>query len=237
MQPTDLMTRSAPAQHIERLMQVWSPKGKQVLDVGCGDGSFMKELSTHGAACFGLEVTSAALRQARANGLPEDRLIKGDGATLPFRDETFDAVVFVYSLHHVPSGHRTALLAEAGRILRPGGLLSVFEPRPYGAMTEVIKPIEDETAVRTQTQNMLEKGVNGFIEVKQEEYNLCRRIESVEALIARVVAADPKRATRAKNPAIVAQVVSTFGDLAQRLPDGHYELTQPTLHMSFERRR
>jgi len=52
------------------------------------------------------------------------RVVRGDGAALPFRDGCFDAAAVLTMLHHVPSaGLQDRVLAEVGRCLRPGGLL------------------------------------------------------------------------------------------------------------------
>jgi SAM-dependent methyltransferase len=52
------------------------------------------------------------------------RVVRGDGAALPFRDRSFEAAAVFTMLHHVPSvALQDRLLAEVCRCLRPGGLL------------------------------------------------------------------------------------------------------------------
>jgi demethylmenaquinone methyltransferase/2-methoxy-6-polyprenyl-1,4-benzoquinol methylase len=54
--------------------------------------------------------------------------IQGDAGRFPVRSERFDAVVVLDALHHLPD--RAAALAEASRVLRPGGVLVVREFDP-----------------------------------------------------------------------------------------------------------
>ena len=54
----------------------------------------------------------------------------GDGAALPFPDESFDTVVCFTMLHHVPSPEQQdQLFAEAARVLRPGGVFAGLDSR------------------------------------------------------------------------------------------------------------
>ena len=88
----------------------------RLLDVGCGRGDLRLVLEERGwrGEYVGLDV--------RRTGD-----IMGDAQMLPFRGESFDAVVFIESLEHVPDYYRA--LEEARRVLRGGGLLFVQTPR------------------------------------------------------------------------------------------------------------
>jgi SAM-dependent methyltransferase len=56
------------------------------------------------------------------------RVVHGDGAAMPFADGAFSGVVAFTMLHHVPSGAlQDRLLAEARRVLRPGGVFAGFD--------------------------------------------------------------------------------------------------------------
>lgn len=56
--------------------------------------------------------------------------VAGDARSLPFAEESFDAVVGRRFLHHVPPADRAAILRESRRILRPGGKLVLLEGTP-----------------------------------------------------------------------------------------------------------
>jgi ubiquinone/menaquinone biosynthesis C-methylase UbiE len=73
-----------------------------------------------------VDASRAMLAHAVDRGTPA---VQGDAGRLPFRDASADAVVVLDALHHLPD--QGAALAEAARILRPGGVLVVreFDPR------------------------------------------------------------------------------------------------------------
>ena len=86
------------------------------LEVGVGLGRFAAALGLD----VGLDPAEAPLRLAKARGV---RVLRGVGSQLPFRDNTFGAVALIVTLCFVenPAG----VLAEVGRVLRPGGRLVV----------------------------------------------------------------------------------------------------------------
>jgi ubiquinone/menaquinone biosynthesis C-methylase UbiE len=109
------------------------------LEVGCGTGRWLAELSAPevqaqagqaGRRVFGLDLSPAMLSQARPQlkpGPPD--LVCGRALRLPFPDRTFDLIYCVNALHHF--GGPRAFVAEARRLLRPGGALAIvgMDPR------------------------------------------------------------------------------------------------------------
>lgn len=130
--------------------------GRRVLDVGCGDGSFVRELAAAGAIPTGLEVSEAQLELCRqAKPVGPEYYVSGVGEDLPFADDSFDATVFRASLHHVPAGSMTRALREARRVTRPGGELFVFEPLTSGTHFQLTRLFNDETVVRRLAQEAI----------------------------------------------------------------------------------
>lgn len=97
-------------------------RGKAVLDVGCGDGTYAIEAATRGAAATGIDRAPDMIAAARARGAASDaRFIEGDALALPFGDGSFDVVVAVTLLCFVPDAQ--GAVREMARVLRPGGRL------------------------------------------------------------------------------------------------------------------
>ncbi len=92
--------------------------GTRLLDLACGTGMVAGTAAARGAMVCGVDFSAAMLAEAHA-GHPSVEFVLGDAEAVPLPGARFDAVVSNFGLHHVP---RPALaLAEARRVLRPGG--------------------------------------------------------------------------------------------------------------------
>jgi SAM-dependent methyltransferase len=92
--------------------------GTKTLDLCCGTGLVAGAAVARGAIVSGLDFSPAMLEVARATH-PALHFAEGDAEAMPFPDGAFDAVVSNFGVHHVPRPERA--LAEARRVLRPGG--------------------------------------------------------------------------------------------------------------------
>ena len=93
----------------------------RILDVGCGGGFFAHELVERDAAfeIVGVDRAAEAVAIARAHDTTgRTRFVVGDARSLPFPDASFDVVCALDVLEHVEPG---PVVAEAARVLRPGG--------------------------------------------------------------------------------------------------------------------
>ncbi len=102
----------------------------RVLDAGCGTGLYFECLAPHARNLNALDVSREMLSAAREfsmmRGIEQVRVGVGSFEALPYPDETFDLVVALDALHHVENVN--AAIAEAWRVLTPGGHFFVFEP-------------------------------------------------------------------------------------------------------------
>jgi ubiquinone/menaquinone biosynthesis C-methylase UbiE len=105
--------------------------GQTALDLGCGPGTDLAALAeavTPSGAVFGIDSSAEMLERARARSaeLPQVALQRGDIHALPYADASIDRAHTDRVLQHVAEPAR--VLAEARRVLRPGGRLVMAEP-------------------------------------------------------------------------------------------------------------
>ncbi len=105
----------------------------RVLEIGCGVGLLQQKLRPLLRHLWGIDPSIASLAAA-----PGGRGIAADGRHLPFADESFHLVIAVSVLHHVPPDQRAAFLAEATRVTRRGGILTICEHNPWNPLTRLV---------------------------------------------------------------------------------------------------
>ena len=109
-----------------------------VVDLGCGRGELLEALRDRGVAARGVEANARAARECRERGLD---VVEGDLVDVLRRtaEGSLGAVVAVQVAEHLPPPVLSALLAQAHRALRPGGLLLLesVNPRSVLALFEV----------------------------------------------------------------------------------------------------
>jgi ubiquinone/menaquinone biosynthesis C-methylase UbiE len=92
---------------------------KRILDLGCGTGMFMEELSTRAKFVVGVDTSLEMLKVAKGRS-KEVALVQADADSLPFADGSFDAVVSVTLLQNMPDP--AATVREIARVLKLGGV-------------------------------------------------------------------------------------------------------------------
>lgn len=93
--------------------------GDRVLDVGCGNGVYLRALAERRVRATGCDLSPGMLDAAR----PAPRLVNADATALPFARDAFDVVLAPHMLYHVPD--RRGAADELRRVLRVGGVCVV----------------------------------------------------------------------------------------------------------------
>ena len=97
---------------------------RRAIDLGCGNGRFLAALAERGAAATGVDAYADSLARARAKA-PGATLIAAELGDLPLPSASFDLVAALDVLEHLEPAR---LLAEARRLLAPGGRLLLSVP-------------------------------------------------------------------------------------------------------------
>jgi SAM-dependent methyltransferase len=114
--------------------QLGSLEQRAALDVGCGVGLMSRYVGEHFGELHGVDIAPGVVERAAAH-FPDGKFQLYDGERIPFEDQTFDVAFTVCVLHHVPPAQWTSLVTEMARVLKPGGLLYIFEHNPYNPLT------------------------------------------------------------------------------------------------------
>lgn len=158
-----------------------------ILDYGCGYGRTLAELSAASYEnIFGADFSQAMLARAR-DEVPGARLVQNDGLSLPFTSESFDLVLLFAVLTCVPDGSdQRALLAEADRVLRPGGIVYISDllinddPRNrqrYEAFATAygcygVFELPEGVLVRHHTEEWIEELTNPFQQLEYDPFTV-----------------------------------------------------------------
>jgi glycosyltransferase involved in cell wall biosynthesis/SAM-dependent methyltransferase len=114
--------------HLPACIDALEVAGKQVLEVGLGEGSESERLIRRGARWSGVDLTAESVARVRARltlrELPYEQLRQASVLDLPFPDGSFDLVFSHGVLHHVPEIRQAQ--QEIHRVLRPGGELVIM---------------------------------------------------------------------------------------------------------------
>ena len=151
---------------IEDMNHVWSllkanSNPEHILDFGGGVGAsspHMRELFPSAEIVIA-DVSRRSLEIADRRNIQNMSTLHFDGETLPISDGTFDMALASCVFHHIPEESHQGLLREIRRVLKPGGLLFVFEHNPWNPLTvhAVNTCPFDENAVLISAPNMRDR--------------------------------------------------------------------------------
>lgn len=201
------------------------PQGKRVVDVGCGDGGLSRRLAREGAQVTGVECSPRQLAKARA-AKPVDgaTIVEGVGQALPLADGSADWVVFFNSLHHVLDEFMAQALAEAARVLVPGGMVYVSEPVADGEFFTLCRAVDDETEVRARALAAL-RDAPGLAAADEIAYLHTVSLADFAAFHDRIVSANVER--EAIFAAHQDRLRPLFASLGRANADGGRDFDQP----------
>lgn len=171
----DRLDERAPgdADHIEAALDLST--GDRVLDLTCGYGRVTNRLAARGYDAAGIEIAPSLVELGREEAAElgvDTELVEGDARDLPWDDDSFDAAYIITgSIAILPREMAREILAEAARVLRPGGRLLVDAP--------------DRDAVMQQYQEVTVDEVEGDYLVDRHEFDPRAGRLAVDRLVVR----------------------------------------------------
>ena len=97
-------------------------KGKEVLEIATGPGLLAKHVAPAAARMVATDYSDGMIAEAKKGECPDNLTFEvADATSLPYEDESFDAVLIANALHVMPEPEKA--LKEIDRVLRPGGIL------------------------------------------------------------------------------------------------------------------
>jgi demethylmenaquinone methyltransferase / 2-methoxy-6-polyprenyl-1,4-benzoquinol methylase len=101
------------------------PEGARVADLACGTGDLCVALRARGYRPAGIDISAGMLERARVATAVGGAFVRADISRLPLRDGSVDGATCGFALRNVVD--LTGVLAEAARVLRPGGRIALLE--------------------------------------------------------------------------------------------------------------
>jgi ubiquinone/menaquinone biosynthesis C-methylase UbiE len=164
--------------YLLRVKKKLSPfTGQKILDVGCGDGRFFHEVRGENVILWGVDYSERAIQFARAFN-PSAQFVVGGVSDLP-PNESFDAIVMIEVLEHIPPSQISRTLREISRRLKKGGKLVITVPSVRRGMVEKHYQHFTETSFREALSphfNVVKVEGYGRVGLKKRMFNVLRRM-------------------------------------------------------------
>jgi SAM-dependent methyltransferase len=105
---------------VTQLLDLLPASGADVLELGCGEGLPVARMLAERHSYTGVDISAVQVERARRN-VPAARFVEADYTRLELPPESFDAVVAILTITHVPREEHAGLLRAIFGWLRPGG--------------------------------------------------------------------------------------------------------------------
>jgi O-antigen chain-terminating methyltransferase len=167
----EIKTKQSVYLPLLREHEIGSPK-MPILDLGCGRGEWLELLKEGGLQASGIDCNETAIQYCKSAGFD---VIYGDALSSlgTLRDTSIGAVTSFHMIEHLPFEVTLALIDEALRVLKTGGILILETPNPQNMLVGAHTFYLDPTHLRPLPSAMLRFFVEarGFCNVQVRELN------------------------------------------------------------------
>lgn len=181
-------------QVVKEATQLFKEKGyKRIMDLGCGTGRHTIYLAQQGFDVYATDISETGLEitKKKADNLNLTNIIykQHDMATIPFEDDSFDAVLCIWTTGHGLLNDVRRNVDEMYRVTKPGGIVfadyvSVFD-ETYGLGTEIepntfvgSRPGEEDILHHYSTKEELQNLYAGFSTIRINDIEYILSIDS-----------------------------------------------------------
>lgn len=149
---------------------------ERALDFGCGAGRLTQALGTHFERVDGVDFAASMIELARHKNTSERvQFHLNEAADLSlFDDDTFDLLLSIIVLQHIPNEFKTTYLAEFVRVLRPGGVAAFTVPSHADW-----SPVGMARRLPNRIQNIYRRRAYGYDSVREFPTLRRRKVEDV----------------------------------------------------------
>lgn len=154
-------------------------KNMKVLEIPCGVG-WGTSLMTKAKSITAIDISQDAINEARRLYLKSGEFCVGDMASIAADDASYDAVVCLEGIEHVPISVADMFIEEAHRVLRPNGILLISSPHAEsgghsGNEFHIHEYRPDEIAAKLERRFVIKKSHSRRVERMIVTYFECRR--------------------------------------------------------------
>lgn len=124
----ETLSRAQPQEEKQRVLEIFfellttrKRNIRKILDLGCGEGGFLQVCHKKGIECFGVDISSYALKKAKEKAEGQFLRLDLDKSILPYVSDYFDAITVLDLVEHLENPQ--LVLTEARRVLKKDGVL------------------------------------------------------------------------------------------------------------------
>jgi ubiquinone/menaquinone biosynthesis C-methylase UbiE len=161
-----------------RGVNLYPPKpGMKVLEVGCGTGANLMLYRQAGCSVYGIDLSPSMLDVACAKLGKGVELQLGNASNMPYRDNSFDLVIAMFTLHEMPGEIRPQVMKETTRVVKKEGRILIVDFHPgqirslrgwiYKAFILFIERVAGREHSSNCREFLTRKGLPGLIETQR----------------------------------------------------------------------
>ena len=173
--PDSIATKPSVLKHFVPVVKRYLTIEDKCLDLGCGPGGFLFLMAPFCGQIVGADIAPSFVAECQAmidrNRISNARTVLLEKGELPFADGEFDKIVMIDTIHHLDE--HVAIMAEVARVLRPGGLLLIFEPNKLNPLLALLCALDknEHGLLRLGTFGAYRRLLGASFHIELEEYN------------------------------------------------------------------